>query len=156
MPPEMIIFAFMNKVRRHFAKPKPLCAISIVSNNKLKSMNAITIYMTGLAMTALISFLIVIYFKPHLKKILLELNGEKERPANFWVAYTIIILMLVPLIFATWIVPDGSNGGINVFFQISRQLKWALTGLVSSLIIIGIIIIRFVPRDNEVKNKNGT
>ncbi|MDQ3140865.1 MAG: hypothetical protein M3Q56_01305 [Bacteroidota bacterium] len=119
-------------------------------------MNAITIYLTGLGLTAMISFLIVIYFKPHFKKILLELNGDKERPANFWVAYTIIILMLVHLIFATWVVPDDNNSDIDVFFQISRQLKWALTGLVASLVVIGIIIIRFVPRDNEEKNKNGT
>jgi hypothetical protein len=114
-------------------------------------MNSITIYLTGLAITAVISFLIVLYFKPHLKKILLELNGDKERPANFWVAYTTIILMLVPLIFAIWIVPVDND--VSVFFQISRQLKWALMGLVSSLIIIGIIIINFVPKSSEVKEQ---
>jgi hypothetical protein len=99
----------------------------------------------GLGITLLISFLIVIYFKSPLKKILLELNGDKERPANFWVAYTTIILILVPLIFAIWIVPDEE--GVSVFFQISKQLKWSLMGLVTSLVIIGIIIIRFVPRE---------
>ena len=109
-------------------------------------MNEITIFLIGLGITVLTSFLIVIYFKPHLKKILLELNGNKERPANFWVAYTTIILMLVPLIFAIWIVPDDRD--VSVFFQISKQLKWSLMGLVSSLVIIGIIIIRFVPREN--------
>jgi len=110
-------------------------------------MNEIAIYLTGLGITAFISFLIVIYFKPHLKRILLELNGDKERPANFWVAYTTIILMLVPLIFAIWIVPNDRYE--SVFFQISSQLKWALMGLVASLAIIGIIIIRFVPREAE-------
>ncbi len=79
-------------------------------------MNEITIYLIGLGITALTCFLIVLYFKPHLKKILLELNGDKERPANFWVAYTTIILMLVPLIFATWIVPRDND--VSVFFQI--------------------------------------
>lgn len=114
-------------------------------------MNEITIFLTGIGITVLTCFLIVIYFKPHLKKILLELNGDKERPANFWVAYTTIILMLVPLIFAIWIVP--SNRDESVFFQISNQLKWALMGLVTSLVIIGIIIIRFVPRDTDSKEK---
>ncbi len=114
-------------------------------------MNEITIYLTGLGITALICFLIVIYFKPHLKKILLELNGDKERPANFWVAYTTIILMLVPLVFAIWIVPDDRNE--SVFFQISNQLKWALMGLVISLIIIGIIIVGFVPTASDTKGK---
>ena len=84
-------------------------------------MNEIAIYLTGLGITATISFLIVIYFKPYLRKILLELNGDKERPANFWVAYTTIILMLVPLIFAIWVVPNDPTE--SVFFQISRQLK---------------------------------
>ena len=106
-------------------------------------MHEIAVYLIGLGITALISFLIVIYFKPHLKKILLELNADKERPADFWVAYTTIVLMLVPLIFAIWIVPDERYE--SVFFQISNQLKWALLGLVTSLVIIGIIIIRFVP-----------
>ena len=110
-------------------------------------MNEIIIFLIGLGITTLISFIIVIYFKPHLKKILLELNGDKERPANFWVAYTTIILMLVPIIFAIWIVPNDED--VSVFFQIGKQLKWALMGLVVSLVIIGIIIIRFVPRDNK-------
>jgi len=110
-------------------------------------MNEISIFLIGLGITVLASFLIVIYFKPHLKKILLELNGDKERPANFWVAYTTIILILVPLIFAIWIVPDDRE--VSVFFQISNQLKWSLMGLVSSLVIIGIIIIRFVPRETN-------
>lgn len=112
-------------------------------------MDEVTIYLTGLGITAVICFLIVIYFKPHLKKILLELNGDKERPANFWVAYTTIILMLVPLIFAIWIVPDED---VSVFFQISNQLKWALMGLVTSLVIIGIIVIRFVPREPDTND----
>ncbi len=110
-------------------------------------MNEISIFLVGVGITALTSFLIVIYFKPHLKKILLELNGDKERPANFWVAYTTIILMLVPLIFAIWIVPEDPDR--SVFFQISKQLKWSLMGLVISLVIIGIIIIRFVPNDTN-------
>ena len=114
-------------------------------------MNEISIFLIGLGITALISFLIVIYFKPHLKKILLELNGDKERPANFWVAYATIILMLVPIIFAIWIVPDERD--VSVFFQISKQLKWSLMGLVSSLVIIGIIIIRFVPRETNTSDK---
>ena len=114
-------------------------------------MNEIIIYLIGLSITIITSFLIVVYFKPHLKKILLELNGDKERPANFWVAYTTIILMLVPFIFAVWIVPDDRD--VSVFFQISKQLKWSLMGLVTSLIIIGIIIIRFVPNDNNMIDK---
>jgi hypothetical protein len=81
-------------------------------------MDEISIFLTGFGITVFVSFLIVIYFKPHLKKILLELNGDTERSANFWVAYTTIILMLIPLIFAIWIVPDDRD--VNVFFQISK------------------------------------
>jgi membrane protease YdiL (CAAX protease family) len=113
-------------------------------------MDEIAIYLTGLGITTLVSFLIVIYFKPHLKRILLELNGDKERPANFWVAYTTIILMLVPLIFAIWIVPEQD---VSVFFQISRQLKWSLMGLVASIVIIGLVIINFVPREGNTHDK---
>jgi hypothetical protein len=59
--------------------------------------------------------------------------------------------MLVPLIFAIWIVPGDRYE--SVFFQISNQLKWALMGLVISIVIIGIVIIRFVPSEADRTEK---
>lgn len=109
-------------------------------------MTDITIYLLGLLITILISLLVVFYFKSHFKKILLELNGEKERPANFWAAYTNIILILGPLICAMMIYPDMSKE--NIFFEITQQIMWALIGLVISLVVIGIIVIKFLPKDS--------
>ena len=90
--------------------------------------------------------MVVFYFKSHFKKILLELNGEKERPANFWAAYTNIILILGPLICAMMIYPNMEDS--NIFFQITRQIMWGLIGLVISLTVIGIVVIKFIKRDS--------
>lgn len=69
-------------------------------------MNELTIYLIGLVTTIIISLILFLFFRPYLKKILMELNGEKEKAANFWVIYSGIILFLVPLVFAMAIFPD--------------------------------------------------
>lgn len=89
-------------------------------------MNQITIYLIGLGITTLISFLIAIYINPYLKKILLELNDYKERPLNFWVAYTSLIFMLVPLIYAIWIVPQDNE--VSIFLSYEKSIKVVING----------------------------
>jgi hypothetical protein len=37
------------------------------------------------------SLLVAVYIKQHLKKILLELNGDKERPAYFLEVFSIML-----------------------------------------------------------------
>lgn len=110
-------------------------------------MNQITIYLVGLVITIIISLILFLFFRPYLKKILLELNEEKERPANFWVVYSGIILFLVPLVFAMMIYPE--NDIEDYFFQLSKQIKWSLIGVIIAFFSFGIAIIRFVPKKND-------
>lgn len=107
-------------------------------------MTEIVIYLIGIVLTLLLSLIVVLFFKPYLKKILLELNGERENPAKFWVIYSSIILFLIPLVFAMTIIPDSEQSN---FFQISRQIKWSLIGMIISFFSIGIAIIAFVPKN---------
>lgn len=78
-------------------------------------MDKITIYLIGIVITLFISLILYLFFRPHLKKILMELNGEKEKSASFWVIYSGIILFLVPLVFAMTIFPEREME--NVFFN---------------------------------------
>lgn len=110
-------------------------------------MNEITTYLIGLVSTIIISLILFLFFKPYLKKILMELNGNKEKAANFWVIYSGIILFLVPLVFAMTIFPDRETE--NIFFQLSRQIKWSLIGVIIAFFSFGIAIIRFVPKDDQ-------
>lgn len=110
-------------------------------------MSEITIYLIGLGSTLIISLILFLFFQSYLKKILMELNGDKERAANFWVIYSGIILFLVPLVFAMTIFPDREIE--NIFFQLSRQLKWSLIGVLIAFFSFGIAIIRFVPKNRE-------
>ena len=64
-------------------------------------MTETTQYLTGLGMSLVISFVVVIYLRPHLRAILVELCGTAERAA-FWVAFTNIAVCLFPLVFAIY------------------------------------------------------
>ena len=112
-------------------------------------MSRVTVYLTGLVITLIISLILFLFFRPYLKKILLELNGEKERPANFWVIYSGIILFLLPLVFAMTVYPESDME--NYFFQLSKQIKWSLIGVIIVFFSFGIAIIRFVPKNNGEK-----
>jgi|GEM_PF-2557824 len=109
-------------------------------------MNEITTYLIGLTITLGISSVSFFTFRPYLKRILLELNGNLERPASFWVVYSGIILFLVPLVFAMAITPDPDE---SLFFQLSRQVRWSLIGVIISFFAFGIAIISFVPKDKK-------
>lgn len=108
-------------------------------------MSSEIVYILGIFLSLITSVIIILIIKSYLRKILLELNGEKERPAKFWVMYSQIILVLVPLIFAIFVTPSGDT----FVYEMVRYLKWSLIGIVISLFAIGIAIISFIPRPKD-------
>jgi hypothetical protein len=100
-------------------------------------------FLLGLALTVAACLAVVLYLKPHLQRILLDLCGTQERAA-FWTAFSNITLFLVPVIFAMHLRPQPGKE-LSSFFQVSQQLKFALIGLVSAVIILGWVISRFLP-----------
>lgn len=112
-------------------------------------MSSVTVFFTGLLLTAGISLAVVVYLNSHLKRILADLCGTAER-AGFWTAFSNITLMLVPMIFAmsyeTVMTP-----GASAVMELTQQLKWALIGMVISVLMLGIIISRFIPRASTIR-----
>lgn len=106
-------------------------------------MNEVTSFVIGVGVTLLISILVVVYLRPHLRRILLDLCDTEDR-AGFWTAFTNVTVVLSPLICAMFYRPTGS-GGSAAFFDISTQLRWALVGLIGSVIVLGAVIARFIP-----------
>ena len=100
-------------------------------------------FLLGLALTVVSCLAVVLYLKPHLHRILVDLCGTQERAA-FWTAFSNITLFLVPVIFAMHMRPQPGVE-LSSFFQVSQQLKFALIGLVTAVVVLGWVISRFLP-----------
>jgi len=107
-------------------------------------MNETASFLTGIGVTLAVTLGVVVYLRPHLQTILVDLCGTRER-ANFWAAFSNVILVLAPLIGAMLHRP-GSGDGVTTFFAINSQLKSALIGLVIAVAVLGLVISRFIPR----------
>ena len=106
-------------------------------------MNEATLFLSGVGLTLAASFAVVLYLRPHLYAILVDLCATSER-ARFWTAFSNITLSLTPLIFAMQYRPSLGPGS-SIVLEIGSQVKWALIGLVCSVVVLGIVISRFIP-----------
>src|SRR5438445_3274447 len=102
-------------------------------------------FLLDVALAAFSSLGIVAYIKKHLRILLIELCGTAER-ANFWLAFSNVTLVLVPLIFALAYEPETAPNK-NVIFEMAAQLKYVLVGFVATLTAIALILSRFIPRN---------
>ena len=98
-------------------------------------MDRIWIYLLQIFITAAICLTLVVYFRPVLRSVLVDLCGTPER-AQFWVVFSGILLMGLPLIFALGFDP-GKSAPALLFFEIARQLRLNLLGFLLALIAIG-------------------
>jgi len=112
-------------------------------------MNEITVFLSGVGLTVVVCFSVVGYLKPHLLKILVDLCGTEPR-ANFWMAFSNVTLVLVPVIFAMQYNPDLTEHKPMVFGLI-YQFKWALIGLAGSVLCVGFVISKFIPFNPPAK-----
>src|SRR5437660_1157768 len=105
-------------------------------------MSTVTIFVIGVCITLAISMAVVLFIRRHLRNVLVDLTGTESR-ADFWTAFTSLMLILIPAIVAMFVPPQGGADKL-VFFQITDILKWSLIALVATLISYGFIIIWFV------------
>ncbi len=102
----------------------------------------VTTFLIGAAITVAASVAVILFIRRHLRRVLIDLTGTEAR-ADFWIAFTSLLLVLIPLIVALFVPPDGRSN-VSVFFQITAQLKWTLIALAATLVSYGFIIIWFV------------
>jgi hypothetical protein len=98
-------------------------------------MNGIWIYLLQLVVTAGICLVVMIYFRLYLKQILVDLCGTPER-AQFWVVFSSILLVGVPIIFGMGYTPQD-NAPEKLFFDAASQVRVNLFGFLLALIGIG-------------------
>lgn len=107
-------------------------------------MNPTTAFLVDVGLVAVLSVGLLAYVKRHLNTLLVELCGTAAR-ASFWLAFSNVTLVLVPLIFALNYEP-GSGPNRNLIFELAAQLKYALIGFVIALSSLAVILFRFIPR----------
>jgi len=110
-------------------------------------MSPTTVFLCDVGIAAFLFVGIVSYVKKHLRLLLLELCGTIER-ASFWLAFSNVTLVLVPLIFALDYKPEFGPDKTAVF-EMATQLKYALIGFVITLGSLALILLRFTPRDKN-------
>lgn len=101
-------------------------------------MNTIFSFVIEVTLTLIIVALLVVYLRPFLRKILIDLCGTEDR-AQFWVAFSNVLLIGLPIIFALNYRPVASSPE-GLFFEIASKLSGNLGGLLLALIAIGIIV----------------
>jgi hypothetical protein len=100
-------------------------------------------FLADLALVALASTVMVAYVSKYLRLLLIELCGTAER-ASFWLAFSNVALVIVPLIFALNCSLE-LGPGVNIVFEMARQLKYGLVGFVVTLTIMAFLLSRFIP-----------
>ena len=75
------------------------------------------LFLLGLGLTVAMSLAVVVYLRPHLQTILVDLCATAER-AGFWTAFSSVILVLVPALFALHYRP-GEHESLAAIFALS-------------------------------------
>jgi hypothetical protein len=97
---------------------------------------------SGLTSTLLAAFVVVRYLSGPLRTQLRELCGNAER-AEFWTVFSNVAVILTAAIFAMLVEPANDTPPL---LAVIGQLKWGLIGLVGSVLALGWILSRFIPR----------
>jgi hypothetical protein len=104
-------------------------------------------FLSVMGLAAFLSIGLVAYVKAPLRSLLIELCGTKER-ASFWLAFSNVTLVLVPLIFVLDYKPEFGPDK-SMIFEMATQLKYALIGFVIALSALALVMLRFIPRNQN-------
>jgi hypothetical protein len=117
-------------------------------------MNNIVSFIIEVTLSLLVSVLVVRYMRPFLHKVLVDLCGTEDR-AQFWSAFSNIILIGMPMILALSYRPEAFTLE-GLFFEVLRKLGGNMAGLLFALVGIGLIVAFFAlvaPRPAKVESK---
>lgn len=110
-------------------------------------MNPTMAFLSDVTLAIVISFAAVAYVKGHLRSLLVELCGNAER-ASFWLAFSNVTLLFIPLIFVLDYKPEFGPDR-PLIFEMATQLKYAMIGFVIALCTLALVMLRFIPRNKN-------
>jgi len=117
-------------------------------------MNFIISYLIEVAVSLIVFSLAAAYLRPFLKRILFDLCGTEER-AQFWTAFSNLLLIGLPLIFALAYHPEAGSAE-DLFFEIAGHISGNLAGFLVAMLGIGLFVSLFAlvaPRQNKWESK---
>lgn len=104
-------------------------------------METIFVFIGQLIFTLAAAFLLSAVFSRFLRPVLVDLCGTTER-AQFWTVFSRFLLLLLPALFGLGFEPQAEPG-LNLFFDLTRQLRWNLLGFVMALLGVGAAVVFF-------------
>lgn len=117
-------------------------------------MNSIVSFLLQILLTIVLTSLIVIYIRPHLRKALTDLCGTEER-AQFWTVFSNVLLIGLPVMLALTYKPEAATME-EAFFEVAGRLSGTLAGFLFALICVGIVVSFFAlvaPRTPKAEAK---
>lgn len=117
-------------------------------------MNAILYFTLQIALTLILVSVIVGYLRPFLKRILVDLCGTEDR-AQFWTAFSNILLFGLPLLFSLNYAPAATNNE-ELIFEVAGKISGNLGAMLFALIGIGVFVsffALFAPRTPKAEAK---
>jgi len=107
-------------------------------------MTTATTFLLGSAIAMGIVLVVIWYLRKPLEAILTELCGKTER-ARFWSAFSHVTLFLIPFIAVLNRGPELPFRQSGVF-AICEQIKAGITGLVGSVLALGVVLSVYIAR----------
>jgi hypothetical protein len=111
-------------------------------------MNSTFVFLIGVAVTGMAALVAIAYLQRHLRAILTDLCGTRER-AMFWAAFSNVTLFLTPLIFALHFQP-GNGSTAALVYELCDQIAASLLGLVTAVVVLGFVVGRFIARETTM------
>ncbi len=105
-------------------------------------MGDVTTFLVGVGAAAAMALVVVVYLRPSLEKVLIDLCGTQAR-ASFWAAFSNVTLVLVPVVFALHCRPQAGQPAPAIL-ELSTQVEWALIGLVCTVVALGFVLGNFI------------
>jgi type IV secretory pathway VirB6-like protein len=117
-------------------------------------MNTIVSFVIQVLLTLTLTSLIVVYIRPYLRKVLVDLCGTEDR-AQFWMAFSNVVLIGLPMIISLNYRPQASTTE-QLFFELAGRLSGSLTGFLIALVCVGAVVSFFAlvaPRKTKDETK---
>lgn len=104
-------------------------------------MNSFVAFAFELFLTVLMGFLLILYLRPSLYRVLVDICGGEDR-ARFWSAFATVLLVGAPSASALGYQP--LHAGFNeALFDVTRQLGQNLVSFLVALVALGLVVALF-------------
>ena len=113
-------------------------------------MSPIAAYLVGTGLSLLVAVAVLQIVRGRLTQVLAELC-ESEKRAGFWVVMVNLTVCLAATLLAMMAVSPGTRGAASIdpFWGIVTQMKYALGGMIASLVVLSVVIGRSIVRFEE-------